>query len=112
MIIYVIFYLDCGWEKLDCTSYYVNTEKKNNKDAKADCISKASKLFEPKNAKHNTFIAHLSERKGLSEFWVGIHHRKEKEAEGKDLFESCYNLNSFLATLQLGGQNLDVLCNW
>ena len=72
------------------------------KDAKADCISKASKLFEPKNAKHNTFIAHLSERKGLSEFWVGIHHRKENEAEGKDLFESCYNLNPFLATLQLG----------
>ena len=91
-----------SWINLDDKSYFVSTEKKNIKDAKADCISKASKLFEPKNAKHNTFIAHLSERKGLSEFWVGIHHRKENEAEGKDLFEGCYNLNPFLATLQLG----------
>ena len=66
-----------SWINLDDKSYFVSMEKKNIKDAKADCISKASKLFEPKNAKHNTFIAHLSERKGLSEFWVGIHHRKD-----------------------------------
>ena len=74
---------------MDDKSYFVSTEKKNNKEAKADCISKGAKLFEPRNIKHNTFVAHLSEKKGLSGFWVGIHDRKENE--GKDLFDRSHN---------------------
>ena len=81
---------ECGWEKLDCTSYYVNTEKKNNKDAEADCISKGGKLFEPRNAKHNAFVTRLAEKKGLNGFWIGIHDKKEngKENEGNFVYES------------------------
>ena len=88
MIIYVISYLDCGWEKLDCTSYYVNTEKKNNQDAKADCIRMGGKLVEPTNAKHNAFVTQLAEKKGLYRFWIGIHDRKENDNEGNFVYES------------------------
>ena len=84
----MLFYLDCGWEKLDCTSYYVNTEKKNNKDAKADCIRMGGKLVEPRNAKHNAFVTQLAEKKGLYRFWIGIHDRKENDNEGNFVYES------------------------
>ena len=71
-------------------SYYVSTEKKNNKDAEADCISKRGKLFEPRNEEHNTFVTRLAEKKGLYGFWIGIHDRKEKgkENEGNFVYES------------------------
>ena len=74
------FFLDCGWEKLDCTSYYVNTDKKNNKDAKADCIRMGGKLVEPTNAKHNAFVTQLAEKKGLYRFWIGIHDLNSEHA--------------------------------
>ena len=92
MLNYILFFMntDCGWEKLDCTSYQVNTGKKNNKDAEADCIKKGGKLFEPRNAKHNNFVADLAKKKGLSGFWIGVHDRKEngKENEGNFVYES------------------------
>jgi hypothetical protein len=74
-------YSDTCWKKQDDKSYWISTEKKNNKYAEADCISKGAKLFEPKNAKQNDFVADRVEKKGLSGFMIGVHDRKEN---GKD----------------------------
>jgi hypothetical protein len=65
-------YSDTCWKKQDDKSYWISTEKKNNKYAEADCISKGAKLFEPKNAKQNDFVADRVEKKGLSGFMIGV----------------------------------------
>ena len=88
---YVFIHIDCDSQcfliKLDDKSYYINTEKKNYKEAEADCISKGAKLFEPKNAKQNNFVADHAKKKGLSAgFWIGVHDRKENE--GHFVYES------------------------
>ena len=60
--------------------YCFQLEKKPLVYAKRDCASIGSKLFEPKSLASNTFVTQEAKKKGMSQFWIGIHDARTEDS--------------------------------